>query len=225
MTERTVEEKNLLLQETKHRIKNSIARILAMARQTAIHSNTLEEFSSSFEARMQAMANAQDMLTESSWRRAALRDLLQAELNQVFGDRIPEEALDGPNVEFGETAAQALGLTFHELATNAMKYGGVAEQDGTLSVTWRHEEDGDRITIDWVERRPSGTSSAEPKNGAGTSPGEESSTPSSGFGTRLIDASIRLELNGSIERSFDAGETRISISIPLNGTDDEAEQS
>ena len=106
-----------------------------------------------------------------------------------------------------------------------MKYGGVAEEGGTLSVTWQHAGDGDQIIIDWVERRPSGASSAEPESGADTPPGEESSTPSSGFGTRLIDASIRLELNGSIERSFDASETRISISIPLNGTDDEAEQS
>lgn len=224
MTEKTVEDKNLLLQETKHRIKNSIARILAMARQTAIHSNSLEEFSTSFESRMQAMANAQDMLTESSWRRAPLRDLLQAELNQVFGDRIPEEALDGPNVEFGETAAQALGLTFHELATNAMKYGGVAEQDGTLSVAWRHTDDGDQIVIEWIERRPSGSSTTDTASGGEANTDDGGSSPSSGFGTRLIDASIRLELNGTIERSFGASETRISISIPLNSIGDEADR-
>ncbi|MEO9902129.1 CHASE domain-containing protein [Nisaea sp.] len=224
MTEKTVEDKNLLLQETKHRIKNSIARILAMARQTAINSNNLEEFSASFESRMQAMANAQDMLTESSWRRAPLRDLLQAELNQVFGDRIPEEALDGPNVEFGETAAQALGLTFHELATNAMKYGGLAEQDGTLSVAWRHEDDGDHLAIDWVERRPSGSSITDTASEVDANADNGGSAPSSGFGTRLIDASIRLELNGTIERSFGTSETRISISIPLNSTGDEVDQ-
>lgn len=221
MTEKTVAEKNLLLQETKHRIKNSIARILAMARQTAIHSNSLEEFSTSFEARMQAMANAQDMLTESSWRRAALRDLLQAELNQVFGDRIPEEALDGPNVEFGETAAQALGLTFHELATNAMKYGGVAEEGGTLSVTWQYEEDGNRVAIEWVEKRPPDTGEAIMADETSLS---EDSPPSSGFGTRLIDASIRLELNGTIKRTFDTSASRIAISIPLEDAHDQAEQ-
>tara|TARA_E500000305_G_scaffold14367_1_gene10009 strand:- start:12588 stop:14393 length:1806 start_codon:yes stop_codon:yes gene_type:complete len=226
MTEKTVEDKNLLLQETKHRIKNSIARILAMARQTAINSDNLEQFSASFESRMQAMANAQDMLTESSWRRAPLRDLLQAELNQVFGDRIPEEALDGPNVEFGETAAQALGLTFHELATNAMKYGGVAEEDGTLSVAWRHENDGERVAIEWVEYRPSGSSTAgsETESDVDTNADNGGSAPSSGFGTRLIDASIRLELNGTIERSFDAHETRILINIPLNSTGDASDQ-
>lgn len=226
MTEKTVEDKNLLLQETKHRIKNSIARILAMARQTAINSDNLEEFSASFESRMQAMANAQDMLTESSWRRAPLRELLQVELNQVFGDRIPEEALDGPTVEFGETAAQALGLTFHELATNAMKYGGVAEEDGTLSVVWRHEDGGERVAIEWLERRPTASRSAGSENGTGTDTNteDEKSAPSSGFGTRLIDASIRLELNGTIERSFDPDETRISINIPLNSTDDAADQ-
>lgn len=222
MTEKTVEDKNLLLQETKHRIKNSIARILAMARQTAINSDSLEEFSASFESRMQAMANAQDMLTESSWRRAPLRDLLQAELNQVFGDRIPEEALDGPNVEFGETAAQALGLTFHELATNAMKYGGVAERDGTLSVVWRREKDDDRVIIEWIERRSSGSDTADTSSGADANADDGGSVPSPGFGSRLIDASIRLELSGVIERSFGASETRILISIPLDPAGDEA---
>ena len=72
LSEKNLTEKDLLLQEMKHRIKNSIARILAMARQTAHHSDTIEDFSESFTARLQAMANAQDALTRSHWQRADL---------------------------------------------------------------------------------------------------------------------------------------------------------
>jgi two-component sensor histidine kinase len=84
--ERNLVARDLMLQEMKHRIKNSIARILAMARQTARRSPDLEAFSKSFTARLQAMANAQDMLTRSTWGRADLRALLLQELGQVFGE-------------------------------------------------------------------------------------------------------------------------------------------
>lgn len=208
LTEKAVEEKDLLLHETKHRIKNSITRILAMARQTALNSETLEDFSRSFEARMQAMANAQDMLTSSGKLNADLEALLRGELQQVFGDGISEGALDGPPVKLGDNATQALGLTFHELATNALKYGGVSGGDGQLSVRWELVRDGEHLELEWVEERPS----AVPDDGPADLSGNGGRK---GFGTRLIDASIKLELGGTIEREFSASCSRILISFPL----------
>ncbi|OWK19357.1 hypothetical protein AJ88_45460 [Mesorhizobium amorphae CCBAU 01583] len=122
-TEKSLLEKDLMLQEMKHRIKNSITRVLAIARQTASHATDVKEFSSSFSARLQAMAASQDMLTRSRWQKADLGDLLRIELGQVFGKELPEGILSGPEVLLDETTTQALGLTFHELATNALKYG------------------------------------------------------------------------------------------------------
>lgn len=216
LTAKAVEEKDLLLHETKHRIKNSLTRILAMARQTALHSETVEDFSQSFEARMQAMANAQDLLTGSRHQRADLRTLLRGELRQVFGDQIPEDALQGPSVELNETATQALGLTFHELATNALKYGGVAERDGSLVVKWEVQDEGRHFSLEWLENRPGAAAEDTPKDG-------EAEAPRKGFGTRLIDASIRLELNGTINRDFSATASRITISFPLVENEEEDE--
>ena len=125
-----------MLQEMKHRIKNSIAKMLAIARQTAANSGSIAEFTSSFSARMQAMAASQDMLTRSQWQKADLGKLLRTELEQVFGPNIEKLHLSGPQIELNETATQALGLTFHELATNALKYGEAGNGDGTLRVEW-----------------------------------------------------------------------------------------
>lgn len=201
VSQKTLVEKDLMLQEMKHRIKNSLARVLAMARQTASSSNSLEEFSSSYSARLQAMANAQDVLTRSHWQKADLRDLLSQELEQVFGQTIGSEQIAGPPVELDERATQALGLTFHELATNAMKYGTLDTEAGGLRVRWRivRSAKANALDLEWLEH--SQTEVREPDH--------------KGFGTRLIDANIRGELGGAITREFSGKRMRVHISVPL----------
>jgi two-component sensor histidine kinase len=191
-----------MLQEMKHRIKNSIARVLAIARQTAATSEDLNEFSSSFSSRLQAMATSQDLLTRSRWQKAELGDLLRMELEQVFGKEVPEDALKGPKVLLNETATQALGLTFHELATNALKYGAISTSLSALAVTWTVERSlaQRRLRLRWRETG---------------SPRHESAR-SAGFGTKLIDMNITRELNGKIGRDFDENGLSIEIDVPLD---------
>ncbi|MGE0500856.1 MAG: CHASE domain-containing protein [Rhizobiaceae bacterium] len=194
--ERSLAEKDLMLQEMKHRIKNSISRVLAIARQTAAHAEGLDEFTKAFSARMQAMAASQDMLTRSRWQKADIGDLLRTELQQVFGDSVPEEMVSGPRVLLDEAATQALGLTFHELATNAMKYGDIAG----LRIAWsvRRDQAPRMLDLVWEE---SGNGADAPEK--------------PGFGTRLIDMNITRELGGTIARDFSPAGLRIAISIPL----------
>jgi len=202
-TEKNLVEKDLLLQEMKHRIKNSIAKVLAMARQTATGSPSLEWFMSSFAARLQAMATAQDMLARSARRQTDLRALLIEELTPVFGEELDQSRITGQSVDLNETATQALGLTFHELATNALKYGALGRGEGGLMVSWTatRREGADWLVLEWREE------------GVGTgSPGSPDHT---GFGTRLIDASIRLELGGTIERRYASEGLRIVLSMPF----------
>ncbi|MGE0847437.1 MAG: CHASE domain-containing protein [Flavobacteriaceae bacterium] len=200
VSEKTIQEKDLMLQEMKHRIKNMLARVLAISRNTAATSDSLEAYGQSFGARMQAMANAQDLLTRSHWQRADLRELLMKELEQVFGAALDPAQVSGPPVDLAERAAQALSLTFHELATNALKYGPVSDEDGAVSVHWRYRGSGKdrRVVIEWKEisGRP-----VEPPQGKG-------------FGTRLIDANIRGELGGTIERIYADDGMTIRIAIP-----------
>jgi CHASE1-domain containing sensor protein len=199
--EQNLVEKDLMLQEMKHRIKNSIARILAMARQTAARATGVEAFTESFTQRLQAMATAQDMLTRSRYQRADLRELLLQELGQVFGSEDASVRLEGPPASLDEAATQALGLTFHELATNALKYGGTSEKGPAIEVRWSLEGEGAerRLVLVWQESGACGLSA-----------------PSKvGFGTRLIDTNVRVELRGDIRREFLPHGLRIDIAIPL----------
>ena len=201
-TEKSLIEKDLMLQEMKHRIKNSITRVLAIARQTASRATDVNEFSASFSARLQAMAASQDMLTRSRWQKADLGDLLRIELGQVFGKELPDGVLSGPQVLLDETTTQALGLTFHELATNALKYGEAGNSVGALKVAWSVEGRGrDRtLALNW---REAGQKKLE-------APAE------TGFGTKLIDLNVTRELRGTITRDFRADGLKVEIRIPLS---------
>jgi two-component sensor histidine kinase len=200
-TEKSLLEKDLMLQEMKHRIKNSITRVLAIARQTASRATDVNEFSASFSARLQAMAASQDMLTRSRWQKANLGDLLRIELGQVFGKELPDGLLSGPEVLLDETTTQALGLTFHELATNALKYGEAGNSVGALKVDWAIDGRGrDRVlALNW---REAGLKKLE-------------APTKTGFGTKLIDLNVTRELRGTINRDFRADGLDVEIRIPL----------
>lgn len=199
-TEKSLLEKDLMLQEMKHRIKNSITRVLAIARQTAAQATDVKEFSTSFSARLQAMAASQDMLTRSRWQKADLGDLLRIELGQVFGKELPEGILSGPQVLLDERTTQALGLTFHELATNALKYGEAGNSVGALKVDWSFEGRGSErmLVLNWRE--------------AGQK--ELEAPAKTGFGTKLIDLNVTRELRGTIARDFRIDGLTVEIRIP-----------
>jgi CHASE1-domain containing sensor protein len=199
--EKTLVERDLMLQEMKHRIKNSIARVLAIARQTASGSATIQDFSSSFSARLQAMAASQDMLTRSRWQKADLAELLRTELEQVFGQRIQDQRVGGPSVELNEAATQALGLVFHELATNALKYAESGGAGVSVDVSWALGRDGEKrsLALTWKE---SGQTGVQPPT-------------RTGFGTKLIDMNVTRELGGTIKRDFQPGGLEIEIVVPL----------
>lgn len=194
--------KELLLQEMKHRIKNHIARIQAISRQTASNSANLEEYVSSFSMRLQAMANAQDALTRSHWQRADLFDLVEKELEQVFGKKMEKAGFSGPQVELNEVQAQAMSLVMHELATNALKYGGVTADNGNLSVLWEISGHGKDRTLlfSWIENTDKPAVESEKQ----------------GFGSRLIEASVKGELGGKVERLYTPTGLTVRLHVPLN---------
>ncbi|TIV93747.1 MAG: histidine kinase, partial [Mesorhizobium sp.] len=206
-TEKSLLEKELILQEMKHRIKNSITRVLAIARQTASQATDVKEFSASFSARLQAMAASQDMLTRSRWQKADLGDLLRIELGQVFGKELPEGILSGPEVLLDETTTQALGLTFHELATNALKYGEAGSTANVLKGDWA-------LKVDWmVERR--GRERTLVLNWRETGQEKLEAPAKTGFGTKLIELNVTRELHGTIKRDFQADGLKVEIRLPL----------
>ena len=196
LSNKALTEKDLLLQEMKHRIKNSMARVLAISRQTAAVSDSISAFNESFTSRLQAMAAAQDMLTRSSWDQADLRELLHSELKQVLGDNYDGKRLLGPPIILNARATQAIGLAFHELATNALKYGSGNCRSMGIFIRW--EVLGQKLAIQWLE--------------TGASYADES-TP--GFGTKLIRVNIEGELSGTFSRTNSDDSLIVNISIPM----------
>jgi len=193
-------QKDFLLQEMKHRIKNSIARVLAIARQTAASSDGLDDFTNSFTSRLQAMAASQDLLTRSHGEHAQLSDLLKNELFQVFGEEFDNYACHGPDIRLGVKATQALGLVFHELATNALKYAGVAQLGNRLDIHWKMTGDG-KLQLQWLEQAGKGENVAD-------------ASTSGGFGTKLMTSLIEAELNGRFERYIGASGLQAMIELP-----------
>ena len=176
-----------LMREVNHRSKNLLAVVQAVARQTAAKSP--KDFVSSFEQRLLALAKAQDLLIKGEWRHVAFEDLVRAELGHfaaLIGRRI---ILTGPDLAVTPAAAQSFGMAFHELATNAAKYGALSNDVGAVTITWRLDGEGaeQRLTIEWRE-----------VGGPTVSP-----PVSKGFGSTVIGPMVRSGLGADVDVSFD----------------------
>jgi PAS domain S-box-containing protein len=184
MTERKAYEEriHLLMREARHRSKNMLALVQAIARQTAVRSP--EHFIERFTERIQALAANQDLLVRTQWKGIDVEDLVRAQLAHfadLVGSRI---AVRGPKLHLNAAAAQAIGLALHELATNASKYGSLSTDEGRVDIWWGSA--GDTFTVGWTE------SNGPPV----TSPERH------GFGTTVIDSMAKRILGGEVELDY-----------------------
>ncbi len=138
----------LIMRELSHRSKNLLAIVLAIARQTSRTTSNFEEFEQRFNARIQALADAHDLLVEQQWAGAALEDLVRAQLSAFGSERV---STSGERVMLRAEAVQNAALALHELATNAVKYGALSVPEGRVSIQWTpHGNDGG-VRLTWHE--------------------------------------------------------------------------
>jgi CHASE1-domain containing sensor protein/two-component sensor histidine kinase len=204
---REAEFRGLLLQEMKHRIKNHIARIQSIARQSARGATDVRAFTEAFDARLQAMAAVQEILAGNASLQTDIGAILRKELQQCLDTTEVEHLMAGPVVRLDERQAHAFALVTHELVTNAMKYGGLSEGGAGLEITWTVDRPGPDgppvVAIAWTERLEAGA------------PAEPAAAGAAGFGSRLIDASVKGELSGSIQRDFGPGGLKVLLRFPV----------
>lgn len=146
--------REILVSELRHRTLNILHNIRALARRTAAISEDLTEFTTAFEERLTALGRTQDLLARGSERPIDLGDLLRQELEAHGADEDGKVTIDGPSgIAMPAKVAQALGMAFHELATNASKHGALGKADGRIRVSWTREpgDGGDDILITWRE--------------------------------------------------------------------------
>jgi PAS domain S-box-containing protein len=194
--------RDLLVRELNHRVKNSLATVQTIAHQTVRGAADLGEFERSFGARIRALARAHDLLTVNSWRDADLLSVARAALSPWLEDpRLQVEG--GPDVLLRPAQAQALVLAFHELATNAAKYGSLTRDEGRVRVRWSLDPDG-LATLRWLE---SGGPEVAPK------PARR------GFGMRLLEQALSRDLGAGAEPTltFDPEGLRAAIRFRPGG--------
>lgn len=190
-----------LIDELNHRVKNTLATVQSLAKQTARHSDDLEEFCRGYEQRLLGLARAHDLLTKRHWEDAPLDLLAHQVLSPLSSGSEARVKIEGPSVKLNPRAALSLTMALNELATNAAKYGAFSAADGKLLLVWQIREDGEQEVVElaWQERG-----------------GPRVATPTRrGFGTRLMERCITGDLGGEFHLVFEPEGLSCRMSIPL----------
>jgi len=175
----------VLVGELNHRVKNVLATVMAIARQTLGRSDVDRTSVETFDARLTSMARAHDLLIHGNWEQAELTAVVRQALSPY-----PKEKFEihGPTMQLAPRAVVSISLALHELATNAAKYGALSVPDGRVAIVWSLEGNGsDRLRLRWQEA------------------GGPTVTPPTrkGFGSRLIESLLAAELNGEVQVSYE----------------------
>ncbi len=196
-----VERRELLMAEMSHRIKNTFAMVQAVAMKTRRHTETAAEFGSVFGARLGVLARSNDVLTRADWHDAPLRDVIDSAL-AAHGDEPGRITIDGPPVLLGANLAVTVSLSFHELATNAVKYGALSVPAGRVEVSWttsQTRKGAGKVDILWRER---GGPAVQPP-------------VRHGFGSHLLEKGI--PAGGTVKLDFQPGGLECRMCLPLGG--------
>lgn len=143
-----------VMRELTHRSKNLLAIIQAMARQTALRSDSLADFETRFSGRLQSLSRSHELLISNDWEGALLSDLVAVQ-RSAFGSRHSQIRASGPDVFLRPEAILNIGLALHELASNAERHGALSVSSGRVDLTWSLEHgkgDKPRLMIVWRER-------------------------------------------------------------------------
>lgn len=142
-----------LLREVSHRSKNLLAIIQSIATQTSQHSDSIESYVQKFRGRVFSLSRSQDLITDSGWRGAHVRELLDQQVGSYLNGRPELIRFTGDNRLLSPNAAMHLGLAFHELVINAISHGGLlrGEHGITVSSAVGLDDSGRNLTVRWDE--------------------------------------------------------------------------
>ena len=195
------ERRELQMAEMSHRINNTFAMVQAVAMQTRQHTQTAAEFASVFGARLGVLARSNDVLTRADWHDAPLRDVIDSAL-AAHGGEPGRITIDGPPVLLGASLAVTVSLSFHELATNAVKYGALSVPAGRVEVSWttsQTRKGAGRVDILWREH---GGPTVQPPSRRG-------------FGSHLLEKGI--PAGGTMKLDFQPRGLECRMCLPLGG--------
>ncbi len=195
------ERTRLLLRELNHRVKNTLAMLQSLARQTLRQTSDPVEFMDAFAGRLQSLSEAHGLLSDHEWGVIHLKMLLQKQIMPYAMDYESQVEIHKDEVELGPDQAVGLGLVLHELATNARKYGALSVRTGKVVITARVlDEEGQHVLhLTWHE-----------VGGPPVHPGNRR-----GFGSVLIERSLDKILGSSVHVEYLPKGVTAVIRVPL----------
>lgn len=192
----------MLIDELNHRVKNTLATVQSIVTQAMRNSSDLQIVRESIETRLAALSRSHDLLGREKWQGAGLLDLVHESLApfRETDGRAERFDINGDNIRLSPKAALALGIALNELATNAVKYGALSNEAGTVSIDWtlHPKDDGRWLCFHWRER--GGPPVVAPTR--------------KGFGSRVIEQGLAHELEGKVELDYGPGGLVCMINIP-----------
>jgi two-component sensor histidine kinase len=198
---RSQADRELLINELNHRVKNTLAAVQGLVSSTMRTALSIADAKTLIEERITALGRAHDVLTQEYWEGADLRDLALSIVQPYRTEHSNGIEVSGPDLRVNPRAAVALAMVFHELMTNAAKYGALSQPEGRVRVEWSTTEDGGHSTLRVVWMEMGGPLVQAPIR--------------RGFGSALIEQSITRELGGTLEKDFDRAGLICTMMIPL----------
>ncbi|WP_411288636.1 sensor histidine kinase [Phenylobacterium sp.] len=194
------EHSKLMVLELNHRVKNNLATVQAIASQTLRGVQTVPEAREALMSRITALAAAHDILTREQWDGVGIAEVASGVLDVLHDGVRGRVQLSGHDVRLTPKAALSLSMAFHELGTNALKYGALSSPQGRVRVHWTVGPAPERrLRLTWTE--------------AG---GPEVKAPSTrGFGSRLLERGLAAELRGHVRLEFLPEGLRCEIETPM----------
>ncbi|WP_273692224.1 response regulator [Ketogulonicigenium vulgare] len=204
---RAEEVRSLLVGELNHRIKNTLANVQAIMRQTLRTSGDLKEFGGRFSGRLQALARAHSILSNVTWSSASMDEVID---DQIKAGTLDNDSLhrEGPKIALSPENTLRLALVLHELGTNATKYGALSTPDGHVTLKWQIE--GEDLVLEW--RESGGPPVSQPQG-----KGFGSSLIATGFGDSRASVDWRPEgvvWTIKVARGFERMHSPRAIAVP-----------
>jgi two-component sensor histidine kinase len=198
---RSQADRELLINELNHRVKNTLAIVQGLVASTLRSSVSIDDAKKVVEDRIIALGRAHDVLTEEHWESADLRELVLSIVQPYREERTNRIEVFGPDLRVNPRAAVALGMVLNELMTNAAKYGVLSQPEGRVRVEWSTTEGEGSPNLRMVWMEIGGPLVHSPIR--------------RGFGSTLIEHSITRELSGTFERNFDQTGLIFTMKLPL----------
>lgn len=198
---RADERQRVLVNELNHRVKNTLSTIQAVATYT-FRADTGPEALAKFEGRLIALSRAHNVLTETNWEGANIKDIMRDTVESVAGDSDDRLHFAGPDLHLKPQLALSMATVLHELCTNAAKYGALSSLAGHVEVMWSVEGEAAHRALKIIWEESGGPAVDEPTR--------------KGFGTRVIERSLLQEHQAHVALKFLPSGVKCEIEVPVS---------